>query len=112
MKPLQAGRYRQIVTIETQTDGATNAVGVPKKTWTAVYSNIPVEIAPLTSRELTTALQTKTQGTHRIYMRYAPSITSKCRVTYGSRIFTLTGNPINTEERNIELVLTCQEEVI
>lgn len=48
---------------------------------------------------------------HTITMRYYRGITANHKIKWGDREFNIVGSPINVEERNIELILRCNEKV-
>ena len=70
------------------------------------------EIKPATAKDLerVVANTVQAQASHLITLPYHSGITTETLVTYGTRVFSVTGIT-NPEERNIELVLACQEVV-
>lgn len=107
---MQAGKLRSIVTIQANTGNVPDGYGEFRPVWTALYSNIPAQVQPVSSRELWSGETVKTQGTHRIYLRYAPGITTHHRVIFEGRTFSITG-VIDKDERHISLELMCMEQV-
>lgn len=69
-------------------------------------------IQPATARNLERVVANTVQSTatHIISMPFHPQVTTATRVTFGTRLFEVTGVQ-NPEERNIELVLACHEVV-
>jgi SPP1 family predicted phage head-tail adaptor len=81
--------------------------------WTALTpSPVWASIVPATARELERLVAGTVQAsaTHVVRVRFHPQITTETRLTYGTRVFSVTGIQ-NTDESDIELVLTCQEVV-
>lgn len=49
-------------------------------------------------------------ASHLVRMRYHPAITTRSQLRFGARVFNVTGVQ-NVEERNVELIIACQEVV-
>jgi SPP1 family predicted phage head-tail adaptor len=71
-----------------------------------------VEIKPATARDLERVVANTVQSTasHLVTGDYRPDVNTQTRVTFGARIFEVTGVQ-NPEERNRDLVLVCEEVV-
>jgi SPP1 family predicted phage head-tail adaptor len=80
----------------------------PGQTLATVWASI----VPATARDLerVVAGTVQSSATHLVTIRYLAGVTTKTRVVFGSRLFSVTGVQ-NPEERNISLVLVCQESV-
>lgn len=48
--------------------------------------------------------------THEVHMRYRAGVTPRNRVSWGNRVFDIK-SAINADERNVELILLCEEAV-
>lgn len=107
---MNAGKLRHFITIEQQTGSTPDGMGNTRQVWAALYSNVPADIRPVSSREKYIAERPVSSISHRIYMRYASGITSKMRVKFGTRIFKIAGI-IDPNERHISLELDCTEEI-
>jgi SPP1 family predicted phage head-tail adaptor len=59
-------------------------------------------------RELLNAQEIIGDSTHKVRTRYTPNVTRKDQILFGSRTFAI-DSINNTDERNIELVLTAHE---
>jgi SPP1 family predicted phage head-tail adaptor len=104
-----AGRLRKLVTIESCAQ-AQNGLGEMVDTWSTfatVYAGFEVR---LPGREDLTAQQVKPVHPETIVIRYLAGVTSKMRVRYGTRVFSIQ-DLANTGERNEELVLDCVEQL-
>lgn len=80
-------------------------------TW-ATLATVWASIEPIGSKEgASRALASRPEATHKVVMRYQPgvSITSHCRVLFGSRVLDIAGEPLNWDEGNRMLVLYCKE---
>ncbi|MDB5992403.1 MAG: head-tail adaptor protein [Herbaspirillum sp.] len=77
-------------------------------TWFDFAVNVPAAIRPLSSRELVAAQAVQSETSHEITIRYRPGITAAMRAVYNGRYFNFS-RPLNTEERNIELVIPATE---
>lgn len=70
------------------------------------------EIKPATARDLerTIANAVQSKASHIVTMDYHPDVTTETTLLFGTRVFQVTGVQ-NPEERNIDLVLACEEVV-
>lgn len=69
-------------------------------------------IEPLIGKEFFAAQQWQFTASHKITIWYRAGIDPKTmRITWGSRVFNFSAPPLNTEERNIELVIYCSESI-
>lgn len=108
MKPLRAGDYRHSITIQ-QTTQTRDAVGGITDTWsTYLTARASVEPLQMGSREYWDAKKFSAEATHLMRMRYRSGVTPKMRVSWDSRLFDIE-YPLNTEERNRELILLVKE---
>ena len=107
---MQARQYTQRVTILSNTGNTPDGHGELRPNWTTLYADVPANVVPLTSRELWSAEGTKTQGTHRVQLRYAPNVTTACELTFEGRRFTIT-SVIDKDEKHFLLELVCLEQV-
>ena len=71
---------------------------------------MPCSILRLTGDEAQLARQTFPNATHTVNMRWRDGITSKDKLTFGTRTFNII-DVDNVNERNRELVLVVGEEV-
>lgn len=93
-----------------QPGGSQDVVGQRTTTWTD-FATVFAAVQPITGREQFLAAQQQASTTHMITIRWSPNlatIDSSWRVKYGTRVFVI-DQVRNTDERNIELVLTCTE---
>lgn len=91
--------------------GSRNAVGERLTTWVSV-ATVFAKVSPLSVRDLLAAGQIQSEVTHRVRLRYSPTISAmdaSWRVLFGTRVLILNGPPRNIEERNVELELLCSE---
>lgn len=107
------GQKRHLVTLEKP--------GPPVSDNDGGYTNPPValspssmraEIKPATARDLERSVANTVQSTasHIVTMDYHPQVDTTTRLLFNGRTFQVTGVQ-NPEERNIELVLACEEVV-
>lgn len=73
-------------------------------------SPVWASIQPATARDLERRVASTMQASasHIVTMRYHPQVTTKTQLLFGDRVFFVNGVQ-NTDERNVELVLACQE---
>lgn len=107
---MRSGLLRNRVTVQYKVVSA-DAYGQEVITWTDL-ANAWADIQPLRGREFQEGAQTHAEVTHRIRMRYQPSviITPEMRIVYGSRIFYIE-SIIQPAEIDRELVLMSREDV-
>jgi SPP1 family predicted phage head-tail adaptor len=86
-----------------------DAYGAPTNTW-ATFATVWGEITPLSGFERVIAVKTESQVTHRVRIQYLTGVLPTMRMIYDSRTFNVL-SVINSEERNRELILNCQEVV-
>lgn len=109
---INAGKYRHIITFQVK--GASfNDFGEPIKedsNWMDVYTT-RAGIYPISGKEILTQQYVNSEISHRIHLRYNPSISldSSMRVKFGERIFTIISPPIDFQEKNVEWQIMCKE---
>lgn len=121
---MRAGLLRHRITLQTPTS-APDGDGGFVNTWppdggATLATNVPASIEPASllgaamgpamskDMERVIAGTVLSSATHLVTMRYLDGVTTKTRVLFGSRVLNVTGVQ-NPEERNISLVLICQE---
>lgn len=103
---MRAGQLRHRVTIQQRTDADDGAGGLTI-TWTPL-TVLWASVAPQTGRETIAARQVTPAMTHLVRLRYYAGLTTKHRVVLDGRALDILAIQ-NVEERNRELVLSCQE---
>jgi len=103
-----AGKYRHYITIQQPVE-TIDDVGQTVTSWED-YKTVWAQIQPLKGREYWQSQQVNAEVTHRITIRYLEGINSKMRVKFGDRYFEIEP-PINPDEKNVELVMLCKEDV-
>jgi head-tail adaptor len=107
------GQKRHLVSLENpggqvpDGDGGYTEVGVALQP-----PQMYAEIKPATVRDMERVFAGTVQSTasHMVTMDYHPQVTTKTRLWFGTRLFAITSVQ-NPEERNLELVLSCEEVV-
>lgn len=111
MARINAGKYRHIVTFqklkEAQDSYGETSVNVNENWEDAITAR--VGIFPISGREALTEDIRQSEISHRIVLRYTKGIDSTMRIKFGTRIFEITSPPVNSYERNDELLLFCKE---
>lgn len=113
---INAGKYKHIVTFQRLMESRNNYGEIDRGSeanWED-FLKARVGIYPISSKEVVQAKMTESEITHRIQMRYNPSIVinSHMRIKYGSRIFDIVSPPINYQEANMEIEMLCKERPI
>ncbi len=105
-----AGRRRHFVGLENPDgDPVSNGDGEytqPYEKFADAFASI--ETATEQKLERFTLASSVTSATHILTIPFRNDVTTKSRVRFGERIFTVVGYA-DPEERNIDLVLVCQE---
>ncbi len=107
--PNGGGVYRQPVTVTLKTATGVGDRGQDTYTTTTVGTAFSL-VENLSGAKLELARQLVAEATHQITMRYMPSVTPECQVTYGTRTFNV-GAVVNVNSMNYELRLLCTEVV-
>lgn len=104
---MRSGLLRHEVTIQANVETQA-ADGSVARTWSDI-ATVAASIEPLSGREGLLAAQINPEVTHLVKMRYRDDVNSRCRLLFGARVFQV-DSVLNTQERNIELVLQCIED--
>jgi SPP1 family predicted phage head-tail adaptor len=113
MARINCGKYRHLVTFQ-KLSGDQNEYGETSKnldqSWEDAFT-ARVGIFPISGREFLALEGDMRQGevSHRIVLRYTKGIESNMRVKFGARIFDIISPPINSYEKNDELLLFAKE---
>jgi len=113
MARINAGKYRHIVTFQRLKD-VQNLYGEistnDENNWEDAFT-ARVGIFPISGREALGLDSDMRIGeiSHRIILRYTKGLDSKMRIQFGTRIFDIISPPVNSYERNDELLLFCKE---
>jgi SPP1 family predicted phage head-tail adaptor len=104
------GALRHLIAIETPTRVYDNEGG-----YTEAWAELGTEwaaIEPATPARLERMVASTVQAvaSHIVTMHYRDGVTTKARVKFGTRLFAIRGVQ-NPEERNIWLLLACEEVV-
>jgi SPP1 family predicted phage head-tail adaptor len=114
MARINAGKYRHIVTFqrlkEAQNLYGETSVNV-EENWEDAFT-ARVGIFPISGREALTQDVKLAEISHRIVLRYKTGVDTNMRIKFGNRIFDITSPPVNSYERNDELLLFCKEREI
>jgi SPP1 family predicted phage head-tail adaptor len=112
---MDIGALRHRITLQTPTsvsDGDSGFIDRWPPDGGTTLATVWASIVPATARDLerVVAGTVQSSATHLVTIRYLAGVTTKTRVVFGSRLLSVTGMQ-NPEERNISLVLVCQESV-
>lgn len=108
---VRVGQRRHVVTLENPSAPIQDGDGGFSHEWTALTpARTFAQIKPATAHDLERTMVNTVQSvaTHIVTIPYHPDVTTKTRLTFGTRLFQIAGVQ-NPEERNIELVLACTE---
>lgn len=106
---MKAGKLRHLITIEEETFEALPNGEPGEPTWSEFAGNVWAEVRPATPREVLKGQELGHVVSHAIRIRYLEGITPDMRIMFGSRVFEIAGNPIDQEERHIELMIYAKE---
>jgi SPP1 family predicted phage head-tail adaptor len=110
---MNPGALRHRIVLENPGTPVVDGDGGFTQTWTAlVPSPVSASIVPATARDLErnvagTVLST---ASHLVTIRHHSGVTQQTRITYGTRLFSVTGI-YDWEERKVFQVLACVEVV-
>ena len=103
---INPGEYRHKIIIEQKTY-AQNDYGEEIDEWVKVIE-VYAAIYPISGKEFFAAETASSEVTHKINIRYVPSIKPDMRVIFNDRVFHIQ-SVINFQERNVVLQLMCKE---
>lgn len=103
---MQAGKLRNYITIQQPAESQDSNLELIT-TWTT-FATVWAEILPLIGREYWSSRQTVSEVTGKIRMRYISGLTTKMRITDGSKTYD-TEAVIDIENRHAEIVLLVKE---
>ena len=103
---MRAGDLRHEIVLETPTE-TSDGIGTMTTTW-STFKTVRAAVWPLKGAEYLAAMQTTSEITHKIRIRYLANVTSKLRIKWGSRYFDIQA-PINPDERDIYIDMICRE---
>lgn len=105
---MRAGKLRHMVEIQEPIESV-NAGNPSIDGWKTVPNGrVFAGLEPLSGDELVQAHQVAPGTTHRVPIRHLSGVTTKMRVLHRGRSFNI-GGIVNTEEKNVELILFCKE---
>jgi head-tail adaptor len=108
-----AGQRRHAVLLQNPGPPIPDGDGGYTQSWTDLTPSLVwVSLQPAYARdvEYLTAGTVGASATHIVTGPYHPGVTTQTRVVFGTRVFSVTGVS-NPEERNVEMILMCQEQV-
>ena len=79
----------------------------PVTTWVD-WKTVWAKPIPKTSREYFRLQTVNSELEEAFNINYMGNVTSRMRVKFGSKYFDIIGSPINSGERNEELILSCK----
>ena len=99
------------VRIEVPGPAVADGEGGFTQAWTTLATPW-ASVAPATARDLERVVAGTVQSTatHLVTIDYVRGVSTKARLLLNERVFSITG-VVNPEERNAELILTCEEVV-
>lgn len=107
------GHKRHRVTLEAPGAAVPDGEGGHTEAWEALTpSPVWAEIKPASARDLERVFAGAGQATasHLVAIDYHPGVTTQTVLTFGTREFEITGIQ-NVDEKNVELILACKEDV-
>lgn len=104
---MKAGRLFHLVTIEEPVK-VLRASGDPSTTWEE-FAQVYAHVESIDGQERWNSESVQPLVTHRVTIRFIDGITPDMRVIHRGRYLHISEPPINTNERDCELVLMCIE---
>lgn len=108
---MQAGTLRHRIIIERKVAGSPqqNALGEPDTVWTT-YLVVSASVDPVTGKEPFIAQEHLSRVSTKIRMRYRAGVTHDMRVSFNGNVYDIKA-VLNWGERNIEMLLLCEQGV-
>ena len=104
-----AAKLRHTLSLQSRDTGR-DALGGALNTWTTVAS-VRAEVKPLSGRAYWDSLQSQTEVSHQVTIRYRADVDAAMRFLWGTRVLSIVGPPIDPNEKKQWLRLTCMEGV-
>jgi SPP1 family predicted phage head-tail adaptor len=105
---MQAGKLRNKIKLQANTVSL-DVEGNATDSWSTA-ATVSGSIEALSGREALTNAQLNSEVTHKVTIRYYAGLTTKHRILFGSRIFSI-NSVINPAEKNKELIIMAVESV-
>lgn len=108
---MRSGRLNAQVTFE-QKGGTKDEYGHPTEDWAPIPGMVDIwaNVKPITGRERWANQHMTNTATLAVTIRYRDDIKPEMRIRFGEMRLEITGPPINVDNRNRELVITCEED--
>ncbi|MET4163728.1 SPP1 family predicted phage head-tail adaptor [Marinobacterium sp. MBR-111] len=108
---MRSGRLNTPVTFERKAGGK-DQYGHPTDDWQPVPGLVDIwaNVKPITGRERWASQHVTNTATLAVTIRYRDDITPDMRIAFGNMRLEIVGPPINLDNRNRELVITCEED--
>lgn len=106
---MHAGTLRYRVEVEAHIEERDEGGGVVER-WERLCTRW-ADIHPIRGREVFQAQAIDARITHKVTMRYLPTLTASHRLVFAGRIFHMLTPPLNTGERGKETTCFCMEHV-
>lgn len=103
---MRAGDLRHKITIQSPTE-TSDGMGGMTTTW-STFKTVRAAIWPLKGAEYIATMQTTSEISHKVRIRYLEALTPKHRIKWGDRYFDIEAI-INPDERNIYFEMMCKE---
>jgi SPP1 family predicted phage head-tail adaptor len=103
---INPGEFRHIITFQKKS-GEQNDYGEVIDQWEDITTT-RAAIYPISGKEFFAAEKINSEVTHKVNLRFSPSITTDLRVKFGERFFRIE-SAINFQEKNSILQLLCKE---
>jgi SPP1 family predicted phage head-tail adaptor len=104
---IDAGRLRYRVTIEEPIRAQDATTGEMSTTWSAVYSDVPAAIEPVSVRDFMAAQADQTEIDTRIVVRYLENLHPEMRIVHGSTIYNPRGFLPDKETGRVYITIPC-----
>jgi len=103
---IRAGELRHSIVIQSKTITQDEELN-PIETW-ADFLTLRAAALPKDGREFYRMSTVNSEITEVFKARYNSSVTAHMRVKFRNKYFEIIGPPINPEERDVEMLLTCK----
>lgn len=106
MSILKIGKLKHRVTLQEYT-ATRDSYGAELEAWVDI-ATVWASVEPLTGREYFQTQQINAEISTKVTIRFKAGVTAKMRLIYNDRVFEII-SVINTEEKDVQLVLMCRE---
>jgi len=104
-----AGSLRHRIDIEALQETQDATTGERIEVWTAIHTNIPASVEPLSVKEYMASMQLGSEISTRITIRWMSGLVASMRIKHGTTVYDVAGALPDTDSGREYLTIPCRE---